>query len=342
MKKIKSLLIAGCTTLVLSQCATQDEVRKLNYQLRTVNQKVKEVQSTTANQMQKRTASAVNKLDAVAEETRQLRALNEENQQAFELYRRQSTERVAALQAALEQMRTENEVRFKAIEHELDQLTGNLQRVSKARVQAAEKRARAAARRAEEAQRTVLAAGSHTGAGVVLHPENRKIRKNHALAEPAARKTEQAAPSVAPPVARQTAPVKQPVVAAAPAAPTGGSSLLGQAMASFKNRKYKTAYKTFEQVLAGNPKAAEAAQTLFYMGECLFNTNEYDLAILDYQKVISNYPKDVHSPAALLRQGMSFEKLTDLETAKIIYAKLTTDYPKSREAGTARKRAANL
>ncbi len=340
MKRIKTLLIAGCTTLLLSQCASQDEVRKLNYQLRTVNQKVDEVQSTTANQMQKRTASAVNKLDAVAEETRQLRAINEENQQAFDLYRQQSTERFASFQAALEQMRAQNETRFKAIEQELDQLTGNLQRVSRARVQAAEKRAKEAARRAEAAQRTVLAAGSHAGAGVTLRPENRKIRKSHATPAPPAHKPQQLAS--AQPVAQQTAPAKQPVVAAAPAAPSVGSSLLGQAMASFKGGKYKTAYKAFEQVLAGQPKATEAAQTLFYMGECLFNTGEYDLAILDYQKVISNYPKDVHSPAALLRQGMSFEKLTDLETAKIIYAKLIADYPKSRESGIAKKRSAEL
>lgn len=42
MKKIQTIALAGCSVLLLCQCASMDDVRRLNYQLRTMNQKVKE------------------------------------------------------------------------------------------------------------------------------------------------------------------------------------------------------------------------------------------------------------------------------------------------------------
>lgn len=330
MKGLRNLVVAGCSVLLLSQCASQDEVRKLNYQIRTVNQKVEEVKSSTTNQMQKGQASSVNRIDAMASETQQLRALIEESGEKSSQLREQTKEDLAALQTTVEQMRTENEQRIKALEARIDQVAGGLDRVKKARVEAAEQRARQAARRAEEArQRTVVAAAASSGGLVTLKPAAKKIRIGTGTVVSATQSTK---PSAA----------EKQVVVAAPAAPAAGTDLFSQGMDSFKAGKYKEANKTFEQVLAGNPQGARAAQTLFYMGECLFNQGEYDLAILDYQKVISNHPKDSHTPAALLKQGMSFEKLTDHETAKIIYKKLIADYANSSEAGLAEKRLENL
>lgn len=338
MKAMRNFVIAGCSVLLLSQCASQDEVRKLNYQIRTVNQKVEDVKATTVNQMQKRQASSVNKLDEVNSETQQLRALVEESDQKSARLREQTKEDLAGLQAAVEQMRAENDKRIRALEAKVDQMAGSLDRVQQARVQAAEQRARQAAKRAEEArQRTVVAATASSGSFVTVRPGSKKIRMGNGTVVSASRAAQASTP------APQAAPAaEKKIVTAAPAAPTASGNPFDQGMASFKAGKYKAAYKTFEQVLAGNPQGATAAQTLFYMGECLFNQGEYDLAILDYQKVISNHPKDSHTPAALLKQGMSFEKLTDHETAKIIFKKLIADYPNSSEAGLAKKRLESL
>jgi tol-pal system protein YbgF len=342
MNVMKNIVFAGCSVLLLTQCATQDEVRKLNYQIRTVNQKVEDVKATTVNQMQKRQASSVNKIDAVSSETQQLRALVEESDQKSSRLREQTKEDIAALSAAVQQMRAENEQRFKALEARVDQMAGSIDRVQQARVQAAEKRARDAARRAEEARnRTVMAATATTGAYVTVQPDARKIRMGSGKVVNASKSRVSQAP-VTTPASTPEPVIEKRVVAAAPVAAHAGSDPFDQGMRSFKAAKYKQAYKTFEQVLAGNPQGAKAAQTLFYMGECLFNQGEYDLAILDYQKVISNHAKDPHTPAALLKQGMSFEKLTDHETAKIIFKKLIADYPDSSEAGLARKRLESI
>jgi len=334
MKKMRNFVFAGCVVLLLSQCASQEEVRKLNYQIRTVNQKVEEIKSSTVNQMQKRQASSVNKLDAVSDETLQLRTLISENEQKERQYQEQNKENFASLHTAVEQLRAENEQRIKTLELRIDQLADSLERMQQARVQTAEKRARDAAKKAEQArQRTVNAASVASGVELVtLRPAGKKVRITGKTT--AARAGRTSKPRVA--------ANEKKVIKAAPAAPVQVSDPFSRGMSDFKAGKYKEAYTTFEQVLASNPKGAKAAQTLFYMGECLYNQGEYDLAILDYQKVISNHARDSHTPAALLKQGMSFEKLTDLETAKIIYKKLIADYPNSSEAGLAGKKLAKL
>ena len=339
MKKLRNIVIAGCSVLLLCQCASKGEVRQMDRQIRAVNQKVEDVKSKTSNQVQKGQASSVNKIDSLTNETRQLRALLEESNQRNQKMIEQTTENLIALQQSLEQFRQEDALRIKELEASVDQLAGGLTRVKQARVQAAERRAREAARKAAEARkRTVIAANAADNGKVVLRPSAKKVRKGTGAVQPAVSQTRTAAP--------QAGNVDKTVAAASPVAPSSapkaGSSLFNNGIASFKSGKYSEAYKTFEQVMSSNPQGAKAAHTQFYMGECLYNQGEYDLAILDYQKVISNHPKDPRTPAAMLKQGMSFEKLTDHETAKIIYQKLIVSYKSSSEAGLATKRLKKL
>ncbi|MGR0480038.1 MAG: tetratricopeptide repeat protein [Candidatus Electronema sp. V4] len=382
MKGLSNTAAAACALLLLCQCASQDEVRRLNYQLRSMNQKVqtvesktaekiKEVESKTAEKQLKESASAANLLEEMSEEARQLREVNQENIERFNQYKSETEDKIASLYAAIEQMQSENghlsksnEDLVRSLELKIEQLTSGLQQASQDRVQQAAQKAREAELRAKEAAEKAaearkkadlaLRAASQGGktaetspeevnGGPVaqLEPENRKVR----VAPPApvqqppaeeeddfAVSAQEAVPN--PPAAEEK---KEP----APA-DSGEDALFAKGMTSFKDKKYKEAYKFFEQHLSGQPDSKQAAKTLYLMGECLFNQGEYDLAILDYQKVISNYSGDTHSPAALLRQAMSFEKLTDKETAKIIYGKLAADYPDSREAKVARERMENL
>ena len=336
MKGIRNIAIAGCSLFLLCQCATRDDVRKLNYQVRAVNQRVEEVKSTTVDQIQKRQASSVSKIDQVDEALMQLNARLEENAHQESLYRQQNKEHMASLQAVLEERLAVSEKKILELQQQIDQLTAGIDSMQQARVQAAERRAREAARKAEQArQRTVMAAGS-SAAFIKVIPDRRKVRLGSAPVAAATGTAGSVSPS-ARPADQKTASSVQTVIT-----PDTVSGPFDQAMGKFKNKKYKDAYRGFEQVLANNPRGEKAAQTLFYMGESLYNQGEYDLAILDYQKVISNHSKDSHTPAALLKQGMSFEKLTDNETAKIIYKKLINEYSGSTEAGTAKKRLGNL
>ncbi len=346
MKKIRSLAVAGSCLFLLCQCASQDEIRDLSYQIRVVNQKVEEVKSSTVNQLRKRQASSVSRLDEVSEEVLQLKSQLEENAHLATRFREQTKEDIASIQGMIGQLRTENsdraaqlEARLDQIEARVNQLAASLEQMRKARIKAAEERAREAARRAEEARkRTVVAASAGTdGSRFVRIQADRRKRKvgsdQVVVAQPAAAPQQKKIPAVQKTSRPETAVTTQPV-------PAG--DLFSQGMAEFKAGKYKDAYRIFEQVLAENPSGKKAARTLFYMAECLFAQGEYDLAILDYQKVISNHARDPHTPTALLKQGISFEKLTDNETAKIIYKKLIKDYPDTPEAEKARKRLEKL
>ena len=339
MKMIRNLALAGCSLLLLSQCATQDEVRELNYQIRAVNQKVEEVRTKAVGTIQKRQASSVSKIDQVEEETLRLKSRLEESEHRASQFRRKTGQDLAALEKAVAQLRADNEQKIEELAQKVDRLNAAFSKVQQERIRAAEERAREAARRAEAARRRVVTAAGSSGGTVKVTPDRRKVRIGSGKVVAAA------APASGTPVTR---PAARPAgsgekgevqVVTTPDATAGPFS---RAMALYKAKKYKDAYRMFEQVLSGNPKGAKAAETLFYMGECLYNQGEYDLAILDYQKVISNHARDPHTPAALLKQGMSFEKLTDHETAKIIYKKLINDYSGSPEAATARKRLANL
>ncbi len=353
MKGLRNILTAACSLLLLANCASHDEIRRLNHQLRTVNQKVKTVESRTEERLQqvaskaeekalKGKASSSYQIESMAEEARELRAINEEQEERFSRYKAETEGKIASLYAAIEQIQSENthlgrynEELVKSLELRIEQLTETLELTSQEQVQAAsqrvqeaEERARQAAERAAAARRQAEQAlnaantlqsneSSNRQEEVVLQPETRKVRRGEAV--------------------RQVEEV--PVQYEQERRPAGADmALFEQGMQRFKEREYKAAYKIFDQVLASQVDEEQSAKTLYLMGECLFNQGEYDLAILDYQKVISNYSKDTHSAAALLRQGMSFEKLRDNETAKLIYTKLTLDHPNSREAKVARER----
>jgi tol-pal system protein YbgF len=359
MNGLKQIAAAGLPLLLLCQCASQEEIRQLNYQLRSMNQKVEKIESKTEekikevdDQVLKGTANSSSKLDSVAEETRQLKAVNEENIERFDRYKAETEDRIASLQAALEQTRTENdqlsksnEELVRSLEMKIEQLSSGLQQASMGKMQEAERQAREAEMRAQDAAEKAAEARRKAEAvlksppadDLTLQPESRKARRGGEDAP----SQEEAAPQVQD-EPKDGDPVELSGSSGKTEAAPAASEEFERAMTRFKEKNYKGAYKLFEQSLSGQPGDEQAAKALYLMGECQFNQGEYDLAILDYQKVITNYSGDPHSAAALLRQGMAFEKLTDKETAKMIYTKLNTEYPDSREAKLAKDRLEKL
>lgn len=365
MKTIGNLVVASCSVLLLTQCASQDEIRDLQYQLRTVNQKVEDVKTNAVNPMQKRQASSVSKIDQVEDETLRIKSTIEETSSQSNQFREQTKENIANLQKSVEAIRNNNDAKFSEInqkiavlDEKLTQVSDHFGKVQQARISEAEKRAQEAAKKAEEAKQRAAAASSaatapsnataasSTAGGVkVVNPNSKKTKVTGA--PPVAETTQAPKKTVEQSAAPSKPNVQQPVVATVQKSTDSGSAPLSsdpfsQGMNQYKGKNYKEAYKSFEQNLSSNPKGSQAAKTLFYMGECLFNQGEYDLAILDYQKVISNHGSDSLAPNALLKQGMSFEKLTDHETAKIIYKKLISDHGGSGEAAQAKERLGKL
>lgn len=321
MKGLRNLAVAGCTVFLLCQCASQDDVRDLSYQIRAVNKKVEDVQSSTVNQIQKRQASSVNKLDTIQDEFLQLRAMVEESQHQNRLDNEKAKQDIADLRSVVQKSLQEYNQRLEQLEKRINALEGNLDRLSQARIREAEQRAREAAERAEKARQKTVNAAEASGGVVNITPKSRKQKVDPRNSVEVA-----SIPSKRPDTGTRTV---------TPEPSATGNSLYDQGVKYFNSNRYTEAYQKFEQYISQNPNGDMAASTLFYMGESLYAKEEYDLAILDYQKVISNHAKHKRAPMALLKQGMSFENLTDHETAKIIYKKLISEYPDSVEAKTA-------
>ncbi len=361
MKKTGTYIMAVGCMLLLTHCASQDELRDLQYQVRAVNQKVEDVKTNAVDQMRKRQASSVSKIDQVEDETLRIRSAIEETTA-------QNQGNIAALQNAVSGLRTEYDAKFseqnariQALEEKIAILSENFSKAQQARLNEAERKAQLAAQRAEEAKKRASTLESTTAAGstaglssssqVRITPASQKTKRGSAsvaaggaAAGSRTASTASAATSGSSSSSRAAGASagNTETVVSTPSASSSASDPLTRAMEQYKGKKYADAYSSFEQALSTNPNGPQAARSLFYMGECRYAQGEYDLAILDYQKVISNHSKDSLTPNALLKQGMSFEKLTDHETAKLIYKKLMNDYGGSAEASQAKDRLSRL
>lgn len=306
MKKIRNLALAGCSLVLLTQCATQDELRSLQFQLRAMNQKLENVKSTTVNQMQRRQANSVTKLDQVENETLRLRSSLQENQGQTERFRSDVAQNIAGLQAAVEENRqmsaeqlAQLDKRVSVLEQKLDVAVDNFTSIQQQRVEDAQRRAREAKdralqlqRQAKEKRQTVSSAsiqspgdGLPSGQLVRLAPRGKKARlatpsqvEEKAAMTTSERTSVEKVTSVSKEPPKTTGRVVEPV-SQEKSVPAAQTDPFSKGMDAYTKKEYKNAYKFFEQSLAADPNGSKAGKTLFYMGESLFNQGEYDLAI---------------------------------------------------------------
>ncbi len=111
---------------------------------------------------------------------------------------------------------------------------------------------------------------------------------------------------------------------------------------SFKEKKHKEAREKFTRFIKKFPKDGLAGNAHFWIGETYFAEKDFENAILAYETLIKNYPHNEKIPGALLKQGLSFMELGDKKTAKVIFEKIIEKYPDSKEAGTAKKKKAEI
>ncbi|MCX5871188.1 MAG: tol-pal system protein YbgF [Deltaproteobacteria bacterium] len=352
-KSLITLLVLLSLTPFLVQCASQDEVQTLSYQLRSVNKKLEDMQANTVGEMQKKQASSSGQLNEMQQEILALKGELE----TTAMTNRQLQEKNKGLESSLHEIvnkqSSETDVKITQLNDQLKQQQDSMATLQSARVQEAERKAHTAAEAAEAARLKVKTAGSNQGIAHV-QAERKKQVKGQA---PAAVKQE-ASTSLStvhtPPTA--TEPVSADVASATPAAPEPApkkgqeqpaaaaptDELFNQAQKKYEAGNYQSAYETFESSINKNANGPNAIQARYMMGESLYQQKEYDQAILQYQKIISSQPKHPKTPAALLKQAMAFEQLSDKDTAKILYQKIITSYGTSPEAQQAKTKLSSL
>lgn len=357
-KSLVTLLILLSLTPFLVQCASQNEVKTLSYQLRAVNKKLEDMQANTVGEMQKKQASSSGQLNEMQQEILALKGELEATAVTNRQLQEQNKGLETSLQEIVSKQSSETEVKITQLNDQLKQQQDSVATLQSARVQEAERKARAAADAAEAARLKVKTAGSNQGIAHVQAERKKQVKEK----APAGVKQETGIPpSTVPTPPPATEPVPADVASTTPAAapapePTPRKEpeqsadtataptdeLFNQAQKKYEAGKYQEAYEAFESSLNKNANGANAIQARYMMGESLYQQKEYDQAILQYQKIISSQPKHSKTPAALFKQALAFEQLSDKDTAKILYQKIVTSYGSSPEAQQAKTKLSSL
>lgn len=324
----------------LMQCASQDDLTLIHAQLRSIDNKLTELETTTVDGLRKRQASNTAQIDQLNQEllalrggleetghlNRRLKEQSKELEITFKRYAQQEEQKRLNEVKRLESEIAEKDKQLNQFSDQLKLQQENLQAIQQARVDEAKRKAAAAARAAEQARMRSDAANSSASSsgGTRIRADKRK-KLITAGSEPATQA----------PVAVRTS---TPTATSQPAAstPDSGNSL-GKGQSLFDQGKFREAYQQFENMSASG-SADDSVEAKYMMGECLFALQEYDQAILDYQNIITNHPSSGKAPAAMLKQAMAFEKLNDKDTARILYKKLIATYKDSPEAQQAQQK----
>ncbi|MDD3815737.1 MAG: tol-pal system protein YbgF [Desulfocapsaceae bacterium] len=356
-KSFATLFILLSLTPFLVQCASQDEVRTLSYQLRAVNKKLEDMQANTVDKMQKKQASSAGQLTEMQQELLALKSELEATAMTNRQLQEQNKELETSLQELVSKQSSETDIKITQLNEQLKQQQDSVATLQAARALEAERKARAAAEAAEAARLKVKMASSNQGIAQIQAERKKQLKKQEM---PSVRQETSTPTTVSKsPSAVDTVPPEEDV-SAVPAAPvtdqapkmaqesppaTNSSAtddLFNQAQKKYEAGNYQNAYEMFESYIDKNGSSANAVQARYMMGECLYQQKEYDQAILQYQKIIASQPKHAKTPAALLKQGMAFEQLSDKETAKIIYQKIISSYGSSPEAQQAKSKLSSL
>ena len=350
-KTIVTLLFVLAVSPLLVQCASQDELNKIHYQLRMLNKKVNDLEAGTIDNLQKRQASTSSQMDQLYQEflelksgldetghlNRRLKEQSKELETAFKSYTKMEEEKRAAEMRRLEQVISEKDTQLDGLAQQVKTQQENLQAIQNARVADAKRKAAAAAKAAEEARAKAEAANRATKSATIarIQPDNvKKVFSPTTTASTAAPSPQPAKPATAEKTSSTPEPTA-PVQAQKSVSQGSGNSL-------YEAGKYREAYQDFENIARSQEGGEAVVEARFMMGECLYALEEYDQAILDYQNIITNHPSSSKAPAAMLRQGMAFEKLDDNDTARILYQKLIATYKASPESEQAEQRLSQL
>jgi tol-pal system protein YbgF len=336
-----SLVCAFAVAPFLVQCASQDDLNLIHAQLRSIDKKLTELETTTVDGLRKRQASNTAQIDQLNQEllalrggleetghlNRRLKEQSKELELNFKRYAQQEEQKRLEEVRRLEQEIAQKDKQLNQFSDQLKLQQENLQAIQQARVDDAKRKAAAAARAAEQARMRANAANkaADSSSTTRIRADKRKKLVSSDSAPP---------PQAAPVRTASTPSTSQPATTVA-TADTDGS--LGKGKSLFDQGKFREAYQQFEKISASG-SAEDAVEAKYMMGESLFALQEYDQAILDYQNIITNHPSNAKAPAAMLKQAMAFEKLNDKDTARILYKKLIATYKDSPEAQQAQQK----
>jgi tol-pal system protein YbgF len=107
---------------------------------------------------------------------------------------------------------------------------------------------------------------------------------------------------------------------------------------AFKDGKTADARAKLTSVIKDYPENEYSDNSRFWIAESYYKEGNYEDAILTYEELLKKNPKSDKVSGAMLKQGLSFYALKDKRTGRIILEKLIEQFPNSEQAQTAKKK----
>ncbi len=347
-KRLLSFVLILSVSPFLTNCATQEEVTNLRYQLRVMNSQLSKMKADTNQQMQQRDAQAELRKDQLEQEIMVLKNQLEETNEANRRLREQNQSlsnnisTVARQEAikrekAIRQLKEEQAAKEARLNKQLAIQEEKVAAIQQARLRDAErkaKEAKAAARAAKQRSQN-LAHGKMT----LIKAKKLKVKK--AGSTSIKKSTRGKSPAANPP----TKTIKKPAQATTQTKTNSQAAtkdeLLRQAKTAFTAKEYNKSYAIYEKLSKARYDQETTINSLYMMGESRFQQKDYDSAVVRYQDVIRKYPSHSLAASSLYKQALSFDYLKEKETAQMLYKKVIEKYSTSPEASQAKQKITN-
>jgi tol-pal system protein YbgF len=213
---------------------------------------------------------------------------------------------VKAMRSLIEQMQNENEElkqRDKALYTDLD---SRLSRIENAATAA-----------------PATSAGAKAATSRALPPPMRPVLVPGATVAPPASAAASGTPATAP---------------AVPANPADEQSAYDAALAAVRADQYADSANRFNAFVRQFPDSPLAPNAYYWMGESYYVTQNYQLALEAFKTVVTRYPDSPKTPGAMLKLGFSQDGLKQRDAAQATLRDVIQKYPNSSEAGEADSR----
>ncbi len=113
------------------------------------------------------------------------------------------------------------------------------------------------------------------------------------------------------------------------------------ALKLFKDRNYKEALATFQNLSTSKADPQMVGNAFYWMGECYYAIQKYPDAVKAFQNVLT-FPKSYKEGAAYIMLGMSYLRLGDKAHAKSTWESFIKKYPKSQYVARAKQYLSQL
>ncbi len=348
MGHIRSVAYAIALLFPLCQCTIQDDIYRLQNQVRAVNQKVEALRAGEMGSMERRQASAVNKLGEVEDETQRMRSNMEDSIAQNSRFQTDVKQSIAGMQASLDSSRqasdskvAELNARIAALESQLQRMHDSASKAQQEKVAAAEQRAAEAQKRAEEARRRANDAArpgttrpGHApeqgrSQGTTAVPQNPAAvqittasGKTRVAGDEVAVRNGSGAAAASPPGTQRAASTPAATQAQTRAASPGGSAAPGTANVAMP---------------ASTPASAPAASSSdpYSRGISQYNGRQYKEAYKSFEKALAANPNGSKAADTLYHMGESLFNQGEYDLAILDYQKVISNHASSALASKA-------